>query len=105
MNYHEDDDNEGDEREVEIISWWGWNNEENDDSEDDEHDIDHELHDDDIDWCNFIYKSYSNTFQENLCHEYTKVVLVTVLHDVYIIYNHSISQYICYCDVLSFWDA
>ena len=75
MNYHEDDDNEADdredddneavEREVEIISWWGWNNEENDDSEDDEHDIDHEMHDDDIDCCNFINKSYSNTFQEN----------------------------------------
>ena len=35
------------------------------------------MHDDDIDCCNFINKSYSNTFQENLCHEYTKVVLVS----------------------------
>ena len=55
-------DNENDEREDD-------NNE-----EDDEHDIDHEMHDDDIDCCNFINQSYSKTFQENLCHEYTKVV-------------------------------
>ena len=74
----EDDDNKADEREVEIMKLLNVknndDNEENDDHEDDEHDIDHEMHDDDIDCCNFINQSYSKTFQENLCHEYTKVV-------------------------------
>ena len=75
----EDDDNEADEREVEIMKLMNVrnndDNEENDDHEDDEHDIDHEMHDDDN--FNFINQSYSNTFQENICHEYTKVVLVS----------------------------
>ena len=80
----EDDYNDDDEHEVD-------DNEKNDEDKDDEHDIDHEMHDDDIDCCNFINQKVIQILRKFMSHVYwSSATIKCVMMYNNIIHNHSI---------------